>query len=140
MVAKKRKADDSPFWGCSRFPSCRATHGAHPDGSPLGIPANRETKNARIAAHAAFDPIWEDAAKVYDGQKACRKERSVRFLKGMARTRCYVWLAAQLGLTVEDTHMGMFDKETCERVVAVCQGVEYAQVREWWKTTIEERK
>lgn len=25
------------FYGCSRFPDCRATHGAHPDGQPLGL-------------------------------------------------------------------------------------------------------
>lgn len=47
------------FWGCSRFPECRSTHGAHPDGRPLGKPATAEVKQARIAAHAAFDRLWK---------------------------------------------------------------------------------
>jgi ssDNA-binding Zn-finger/Zn-ribbon topoisomerase 1 len=48
------------FYGCSMFPQCRATHGAHPWGAPLGIPAKRDTKMARIRAHAAFDRLWKE--------------------------------------------------------------------------------
>lgn len=47
------------FWGCSRFPECRGTHGAHPDGRPLGVPANKETREWRIKAHASFDTLWK---------------------------------------------------------------------------------
>ena len=36
------------FYGCSRYPVCQNTHGAHPDGTPLGKPANKATREARI--------------------------------------------------------------------------------------------
>ena len=38
-------------YGCSRFAECRSTHGAHPDGKPLGDPADSEAKIMRMAAH-----------------------------------------------------------------------------------------
>lgn len=90
------------FYGCSNYPECDATHGAHPDGRPLGTPADEDTKQARIAAHAAFDTIWQNST-----------------VKG-ARKRAYRWLAEQLGLSADDCHIGMFDQATCERVVEVC--------------------
>lgn len=43
------------FYGCSRFPDCKATHGAHPNGKPLGHPADTETKRMRMAAHRAAE-------------------------------------------------------------------------------------
>ena len=27
------------FYGCSTYPNCKASHGAHKDGKPLGTPA-----------------------------------------------------------------------------------------------------
>jgi ssDNA-binding Zn-finger/Zn-ribbon topoisomerase 1 len=45
------------FYSCSRWPECDAAHGADPQGKPLGIPANKATKRARIAAHDAFDLV-----------------------------------------------------------------------------------
>jgi ssDNA-binding Zn-finger/Zn-ribbon topoisomerase 1 len=52
---KWRNGQPRLFWGCSRFPECRATHGAHPDGSPLGHPADSETKAMRMATHRAAE-------------------------------------------------------------------------------------
>lgn len=46
------------FWGCSNYPHCRGTHGAHPDGRPLGTPANEETKLARQRLHALMETKW----------------------------------------------------------------------------------
>jgi zinc-finger-containing domain len=44
------------FWLCV----CGAYVGSHKrDGSPLGSPAGRRTKDARIRAHKWFDPIWQ---------------------------------------------------------------------------------
>jgi hypothetical protein len=83
------------FYGCVGYPGCKGAHGAHPDGSPLGIPATKETKQARIRAHEAFDKLWKSG--------------------GMTRTEAYAWIAKELGRTV---HMGSADIELCERVVA----------------------
>jgi len=46
------------FFGCSQYPNCKGTHGAHPDGSPLGIPADAETKLLRRQAHIVAESIW----------------------------------------------------------------------------------
>jgi ssDNA-binding Zn-finger/Zn-ribbon topoisomerase 1 len=48
--------DPRKFYGCSKWPACNGTHGANPDGTPLGIPGNDEVKEARHKAHVAFDP------------------------------------------------------------------------------------
>lgn len=86
------------FYGCATFPTCRATHGAHPDGRPLGTPANAETKAARIAAHDAFDKLWREPERY------------------MTRRDAYRWLADLLGLTPGDAHIGSFDRGQCEAV------------------------
>lgn len=63
-------------------------------GSPLA--------KARIAAHAAFDPLWQDD----------------QF--GMTRGEAYTWLAAQLGVSKQECHMLYFNAEMCRRVEGVC--------------------
>lgn len=87
-----------PFFGCTSFPDCRGTHGAHPDGRPLGIPADRQTKKMRIEAHEAFDGLWQD--------------------RGWSRGRGYHWLQKVLRLGRDDCHIGRFDVRMCKRVIA----------------------
>jgi ssDNA-binding Zn-finger/Zn-ribbon topoisomerase 1 len=94
------------FYGCVRYPACDTTHGAHADGTPLGVPANKETRQARMAAHAAFDQLWQGATKA--GKKS-------------ARHKAYAWLREQLDLTKEECHIGRFDKAMCQRVIEVCE-------------------
>lgn len=96
-----RQSRFGPFWGCSRFPACKGSHGAHPDGRPLGVPADEATKRARIAAHQAFDEYW-------------------RGIRGMKRGTAYHWLQGQLGLSAEECHIGRFDAATCRRVIEAC--------------------
>lgn len=86
------------FYGCTSYPDCSATHGAHKaTGEPLGIPADRPTKAARIEAHEVFDALWK-------GHR-------------MTRERAYAWMAERLGLTAEEAHIGRFDIEQCKRLV-----------------------
>lgn len=47
------------FYGCSRFPECKATHGAHPDGKPLGIPGDKETRVLRSYLHILLCGFWD---------------------------------------------------------------------------------
>lgn len=89
------------FWGCSQFPNCRGTHGAHPDGRPLGVPADAVTKAARIQAHAAFDGLWKSGH--------------------MRRRDAYTWLSRQLGIPTSACHIGTFDRQRCLDVVRVCE-------------------
>ncbi len=77
--------------------TCDMTHGAHQHtGEPLGIPADKETRMARMAAHNAFDPLWKSGR--------------------MKRREAYAWLAGELGIPIEKCHIGSFDLETCDRV------------------------
>lgn len=102
-VAKKASGplQGKSFYGCSRYPNCKVTHGAHPDGAPLGIPGDDATKAARIQAHAAFDSLWKSGADAV-----------------MRRGGAYGWLEEVLGLKPGEGHIGRFDVVTCERVVA----------------------
>jgi ssDNA-binding Zn-finger/Zn-ribbon topoisomerase 1 len=60
------------FYGCRSFPACRAAHGAHPDGTPLGVPADPETRKARVAAHDAFDRLWKGPGAPFSRREAYR--------------------------------------------------------------------
>ena len=87
------------FYQCK---PCGAYVGCHKTGDgkqPLGRLANAELRAAKSAAHAAFDPMWKDGKK--------------------KRGSAYAWLADALGIDKRDCHIGMFDVETCRRVVEI---------------------
>lgn len=96
MVIRKSPDYENPFYGCSAFPDCRGTHGAHPDGAPLGVPANKATKAARMQAHLLFDKLWKNRGP-------------------MKRNEAYEWLQGAMSMTEEECHIGRFDIETCQR-------------------------
>ncbi|MCT8526075.1 zinc-finger-containing protein [Glaesserella parasuis] len=82
------------FYECE---PCDAYVGCHPNTEkPLGRLANAELRKAKKEAHSAFDPLWK---KGY-----------------MKRGRAYLFLSKSLGIPQKDTHIGMFDVETCNRV------------------------
>lgn len=87
------------FYGCSTFPACRGTHGAHPDGSPLGTPTDAATKKERIIAHEYFDHLWRSGL--------------------LKRKRAYVWLCAAIGPTRPDgtSHISDMDMDECHRTI-----------------------
>lgn len=105
--------DFGPVWRCD---PCEAHVGCHPGTvKPLGRLANAELRQAKAAAHAAFDPLWR--AKI--ARTGCAKSR--------ARGAGYAWLAAQMGVEVRDCHIGMFDVAQCVRVVEVCRAARKAR-------------
>ena len=88
------------FYGCSRWPECDVTHGCHKaTGEPLGKPADKSTREARIAAHAAFDRLWK-------GEEAA-----------MNRQRAYEWMRTALSIPWDEAHISMFDEDLCRRLV-----------------------
>ena len=93
------------FFGCTKWreTGCTGSHGCHPDGSPLGIPANKETKQARIAAHEAFDALWEHGT--------------------ISRDQAYRWLSKEFG---RDAHISKMDIEDCQRVIELVDETFYA--------------
>jgi hypothetical protein len=81
---------------------CKAWVGVHKGTDrPLGRLANAELRYWKKKAHDAFDPLW----------------RERHFL---SRHAAYGWLGDQLGLSREETHIGMFGVETCKVVVRLC--------------------
>jgi hypothetical protein len=90
-----------PFYGCTRWreTGCPGAHGAHPDGSPMGVPATLETRRARRRAHAAFDRLWEG--------------------RRMKRRDAYAWMQRAMGLAVDEAHIGRFTAEQCEQLIGL---------------------
>jgi hypothetical protein len=87
---------DKKFYLCS---PCNAYVGCHPGtDKPLGRLADKELREAKSAAHRVFDPLWKS--------------------KKMKRSHAYGLLAGKLGISKAKCHIGMFDVETCKRVVA----------------------
>lgn len=105
------------IWCCSRYPDCDARVGVHPGTDrPLGVLANRELRNARMAAHKAFDKIWK--SNLYTRPFPDGVKRPVT-IKG-ARSAAYAWLAQSLAIDPQDCHIGQFDEPTCIRVIQLC--------------------
>lgn len=126
------------FYGCENYPGCRATHGAHANGRPLGVPANSVTKVARISAHDAFDQLWIGALAIYDiRERGAARRKAEHKINQTARVRAYEWLADRLGVPFDDCHIGSFDLDTCRLVVQVCSGVRPRDVRRWAKARRE---
>lgn len=93
-----RESKHGYFYGCSNFPRCKTAHGAHPDGKPLGVPADHATRQMRIKAHRAFDEIWRDHQL-------------------LTRGAAYRWLSKRMGV---EAHMGAMNIEQCEHVINLC--------------------
>lgn len=84
-----------------RCEPCDAHVGVHEtSGLPLGRLADATLRRARIAAHAAFDPIWRGGS--------------------MKRGDAYALLAKKLGVHVSQCHIGHFDTSMCRKVVTAC--------------------
>lgn len=71
--------------------------------------ANKATRAARTAAHAAFDPLWR-----------YKLQCNPRMRRNRARSAAYAWLARELGIPVERCHISLFGVPQCMRVVEVC--------------------
>ena len=100
-------SDFGPVWACE---DCQAWVGCHRGGNvPLGRLADKELREAKITAHAAFDRLWK------------AKMQRDKCSKGHARACGYKWLAAQLNIPPTECHVGMMDVERCRRVVEVCR-------------------
>lgn len=86
---------------------CNAFVGCH-NGTTiaLGRLADARLREAKKAAHSAFDRLWN---------------RRTNPAAPMSRHKAYSWLSETLGIDREYTHIGMFDIDTCNAVVAACQ-------------------
>jgi hypothetical protein len=86
---------------------CDAYVGCHRGTTkPLGTPADKRTRKLRRQAHAHFDPLWRE--------KAGRGGNT-------ARADGYAWLAREMGLSLDECHIGMMGAEQCRQVVRLCK-------------------
>lgn len=99
----RRNGKWGPWYACERWAEtgCPGAHGCHRGGTPLGIPADYATRQARRRAHAAFDLLWRG-----------RRPR-------MSRPGAYAWLARMMGMTAGEAHIGRFTAEQCARTEAL---------------------
>lgn len=85
---------------CYLCRNCGAFVGVHPGtDTPLGTLANNELRQYRKVAHYWFDQIWKKPLRI------------------TTRYKAYGWLAKQLEIPREYTHIGMFEKEQCEKTI-----------------------
>ena len=96
------------FWKC---PACTDSHcGCQPHSDlPLGTPGDARTRAARQAAHLIFDPMWKSRAGLPLPPLVVSARRSA----------AYVWLAAAMGIPVEECHIGLFDYNRCRQAMSV---------------------
>ena len=128
---------DRDWWGCSGYPECDTQQSAGSDGLPLGIPGDKETRQARMRAHDVFDPIWERSVEFY-GRESNSQSRG-RLLT-IARSRAYLWLADRLGMTRDECHIARMDVFHCDFVEQIWAGVTYGTVRAWSRSKTVRRK
>lgn len=84
------------FYGCPDYPRCKGTHGAHPNGKPLGTPADEPTKKLRIKAHRSMD-WWMER-------------------KGItSKSEAYGILKNHFG---SEIHIGELDADECTELIA----------------------
>lgn len=88
---------------------CEAWVGTHSGGrKPKGRLAKAKLRKLKIAAHAAFDPLWWAAARIRGWSIS------------EARNKAYEWLAKSMGIEQKDCHIGMFNEEQCLEVIEIC--------------------
>lgn len=88
-----------PIWACM---PCRAWAGCHPGTEKrVGRLANGVTRQLKMRAHEAFDPIWQSGT--------------------MKRTDAYAWLQQQTGISARECHIGWMSDKNLVRVVEICE-------------------
>ena len=87
-----------PIWACM---PCGAWVGCHPGSdNSLGRLANASSRRLKMAAHAAFDPLWKSG--------------------NLKRKDAYYWLSKQLGVPFGECHMGSMSDDVLRRVPGIC--------------------
>lgn len=99
---KTNSGEARKFYGCSKYPECKGTHGANPDGTPMGTPADGETKALRQAIHMLLEVVfgkWNDKS---------------------ARNKMYAWLKEN----APQAHVGQMTKEQILETIGTLQAQE----------------
>jgi hypothetical protein len=73
-------------------------------------PANKTTRDARMAAHSVFDKIWRNGH--------------------IKRSDAYKRLSKRMKLPQKDTHIGMFNEDQCQRVIEFAETLPLVLLKE----------
>ena len=79
--------------------------------------------------HRVLDPLWKTIPPQYSGKGKLEPHQ----LKSMMRRRVYRYLAAEMGISPDDCHTGMFTIEQCRQAYAILRKTTYTDVRRWVK-------
>ena len=104
LIYNGKEYGNGKVWLCDRFPACRGSVGTHPDGRPLGMIPDEETKKLRIKVHAMIDPIW----------------KSGRGKRGSV----YGWLKRIMD-SPKEIHVGETTKEDCLKLMEAIKNNPY---------------
>ena len=80
---------------------CRIYHKAHPDGKPLGVPADKETRQLRQQLHRLFEQ-WYHANR-------------------LTKKQAYKRLAKLLNMSIRYCHISMFNKQDCLKYIPILE-------------------
>ena len=85
--------------------NCNARVGCHKGTNrPLGNVANEVLRLKRVETHQVFDAFWKH--------------------RRMTRTAAYKWLSEQMALPENQTHIGGFEMDQCQKVIELCGKME----------------
>jgi hypothetical protein len=102
----------NPLYVCQNYPFCDSYVGTHNDGSPKGIPANKQLRSLRICTHNVFDYYWKS-----------------NILK---RSTAYRILSEILGIDYDDCHIALFNEKLCIKTIEICNN-NLLQEYVWYK-------
>lgn len=105
-----RKYGSGMCYLCQRCGAYVGTHVPHPR-KALGLLADKEMRDMKIACHAIFDAKWKGR------NKASKKRRNL-----------YQWLAEQMNIPVTECHFGHFDKQELEQAYRILKQVEHEEL------------
>lgn len=111
-----RESKFGVFYGCTRFPECKGSHGAHADGRPKGKPGDEATKKARIRAHQIFDQVW--------------KKKLVK-----NRGAAYQWMQKAMKISRSEAHIGEFSIDQCNELMRQVYH-HFPSLRDRWATLL----
>lgn len=96
------KDKSAHLYVCSKWPACDSYVNVHKKSRlPMGTLANGNLRHKRIMAHKALSAFQR--------------------YRGMDKWAAYLWLQINLGLSPEQTHIGMFSEEMCGKVISLCR-------------------
>lgn len=89
---------DEPIYLCT---NCNAYVGCHKGTKlPYGKVANAALRMKRREVHIVFDTFWR--------------------ARGWGRTNAYRWMAQQMDIPEREAHIGNFEMDQCEKLIALC--------------------